>query len=71
MNNRLQNKKPIGLWSAIAIEIGGMIGAGIFSILGIATGITGNLIYVSFNPVMTKNISNCLLDEGSSGMLGR
>ncbi|MGA7470156.1 MAG: APC family permease, partial [Halobacteriota archaeon] len=44
----LQNKKPIGLWSAIAIGIGGMIGAGIFSILGIATEITGNLIYVSF-----------------------
>lgn len=47
-NNKLQNKKPIGLWSAIAIGIGGMIGAGIFSILGIATQITGNLIYVSF-----------------------
>ncbi|MGZ4857383.1 MAG: APC family permease, partial [Methanobacteriaceae archaeon] len=41
-------KKPIGLWSAIAIGIGGMIGAGIFSILGITTQITGNLIYVSF-----------------------
>ena len=37
MNNKLQNKKPLGLWSAIAIGIGGMIGAGIFSILGIAT----------------------------------
>ena len=48
MNNKLQNKKPIGLWSAIAIGIGGMIGAGIFSILGIATEIAGNLIYVSF-----------------------
>jgi amino acid transporter len=48
MNNKLQNKKAIGLWSAIAIGIGGMIGAGVFSILGIATEITGNLIYVSF-----------------------
>jgi len=47
-NDKFQNKKPIGLWSAIAIGIGGMIGAGIFSILGIATEITGNLIYVSF-----------------------
>ena len=48
MNNKLQNKKPIGLWSAIAIGIGGMVGAGIFSILGIATEIAGNLVYVSF-----------------------
>ena len=47
-NDKFQNKKPIGLWSAIAIGIGGMIGAGIFSILGIATEIAGNLIYVSF-----------------------
>jgi amino acid transporter len=48
MDNELQNKKPIGLWSAVALGIGGMIGAGIFSILGIATEIVGNLIYVSF-----------------------
>jgi amino acid transporter len=48
MKNKHQNKKPIGLWSAVAIGIGGMIGAGIFSILGIATEIAGNLIYVSF-----------------------
>ena len=48
MTNKLQNKKPIGLWSAIAIGIGGMVGAGIFSILGIATEIAGNLIYISF-----------------------
>jgi amino acid transporter len=48
MNNHLQAEKPIGLWSAIAIGIGGMIGAGVFSVLGIATEITGNLIYISF-----------------------
>jgi amino acid transporter len=48
MNNHLQAAKPIGLWSAIAIGIGGMIGAGVFSVLGIATEITGNLIYISF-----------------------
>jgi amino acid transporter len=42
------NSKKIGLWSAIAIGIGGMIGAGIFSILGIATKIAGNVVYLSF-----------------------
>jgi amino acid transporter len=41
-------KRAIGLWSAIAIGIGGMVGAGIFSILGVATQISGNAIYVSF-----------------------
>lgn len=46
MKNETQNK--IGLWSAIAIGIGGMIGAGIFSILGIATKIAGNVVYLSF-----------------------
>ncbi len=48
MSKEIQSVKPIGIWSAVAIGIGGMIGAGIFSILGIATTITGNLIYISF-----------------------
>ena len=47
-DNEALNVKPIGIWSAVAIGVGGMIGAGIFSILGIATTITGNLIYISF-----------------------
>ena len=42
------SNKAIGLWSAIAIGIGGMIGAGIFSVLGIATNIVGNVVYLSF-----------------------
>jgi amino acid transporter len=41
-------KKAIGLWSAISIGIGAMIGAGIFSILGVATGIAGHAMYISF-----------------------
>lgn len=41
-------KKPIGLWSAISIGIGAMIGAGIFSILGVAGQIAGSAIWVSF-----------------------
>jgi amino acid transporter len=48
MNKEALNGKSIGIWSAVAIGVGGMIGAGIFSILGIATTITGNLIYISF-----------------------
>ena len=42
------DKKPIGLWSAIAIGIGAMVGAGIFSILGVAAQIAGNAMWISF-----------------------
>jgi len=38
----------MGLWSAISIGIGGMVGAGIFSILGVACEIGGNAVYLSF-----------------------
>jgi amino acid transporter len=38
----------MGLWSAVSIGIGGMTGAGIFSILGIAASISGNALYLSF-----------------------
>ncbi len=41
-------KKDIGLWSAISIGVGGMVGAGIFSILGTACQIAGNAVYISF-----------------------
>jgi amino acid transporter len=44
----MKPKKSIGLWSAVSIGIGGMIGAGIFSILGVATQISGNAVYISF-----------------------
>jgi len=44
----MENKKPIGLLSAVAIGIGGMIGAGIFSILGVAAKISGNAMHISF-----------------------
>ena len=40
MSKDAPDVKPIGIWSAVAIGVGGMIGAGIFSILGIATTIT-------------------------------
>ncbi len=44
----MKTKKPIGLLSAISIGIGGMIGAGIFSILGVAARISGNAMHISF-----------------------
>jgi amino acid transporter len=40
--------KKIGLWAAVSIGIGGMVGAGIFSILGVAAQISGNAVYLSF-----------------------
>lgn len=40
--------KKMGLWSAVSIGVGGMIGAGIFSILGVATQIAGSAVYLSF-----------------------
>ncbi|MFQ6040487.1 MAG: APC family permease [Candidatus Poribacteria bacterium] len=44
----IEGKKSIGLWSAISIGIGGMVGAGIFSIIGVAGQIAGNAVYISF-----------------------
>jgi amino acid transporter len=41
-------RKSIGLFAAISIGVGGMIGAGIFSILGVGTQIAGNAVYISF-----------------------
>ncbi len=38
----------MGLWAATSIGVGGMVGAGIFSILGAASAIAGNALYVSF-----------------------
>jgi len=44
----MSRKKSMGLWAAISVGVGGMIGAGIFSILGIACQIGGNAVYISF-----------------------
>ncbi len=43
-----KTKRTMGLWSAISIGVGGMVGAGIFSILGAASEIAGNALYISF-----------------------
>jgi amino acid transporter len=38
----------IGLWAAVSIGIGGMIGAGIFSILGVVAEVSGSALALSF-----------------------
>jgi amino acid transporter len=42
------NKKAFGLWSAIFLGIGSMVGAGIFIVIGQAGAIAGNLVWLSF-----------------------
>lgn len=45
----MQNEaKAFGLWSAVFLGIGSMVGAGIFVLLGEAGAIAGNLVWVSF-----------------------
>ena len=39
---------PMGFWQASAIGVGGMIGAGIFSVLGVAAGIAGPATGLAF-----------------------
>jgi len=43
-----ENKKAFGLWSAVFLGIGSMVGAGIFIVIGEAGAIAGNLVTVSF-----------------------
>jgi len=43
-----QNTKAFGLWSAVFLGIGSMVGAGIFVLLGEAGAIAGNLVWISF-----------------------
>ncbi|WP_317933153.1 APC family permease [Halioxenophilus sp. WMMB6] len=42
------SQKPIGFWSAVAMGIGAMVGAGIFALLGEASAISGSAVYLSF-----------------------
>ncbi len=41
-------KKAFGLWSAVLLGIGSMVGAGIFIVIGEAGAIAGNLVWLSF-----------------------
>jgi len=40
--------KAFGLWSAVFLGIGAMVGAGIFIVIGLAGSIAGNLVWLSF-----------------------
>ena len=44
----VKNEKSFGLWSAIFLGIGYMVGAGIFIVIGQAGVIAGNLLIISF-----------------------
>lgn len=44
----IQNLRTMGLWSAVSIGVGAMIGAGIFALVGLAIEMAGNLAYLSF-----------------------
>ncbi len=50
-NHSAQENSPanqIGLAAAVSIGIGGMVGAGIFSILGVVAQVAGNAMWLSF-----------------------
>lgn len=47
-NNNEQGSGQIGLVAAVSIGIGGMVGAGIFSILGVVAQAAGNAMWMSF-----------------------
>ncbi len=42
------SKKAFGLWSAVFLGIGSMVGAGIFIVIGQAGAIAGNIVWISF-----------------------
>jgi amino acid transporter len=44
-----QKKKEIGLGEAVAIGIGGMVGGGIFAVLGLAVQLSGGGTYIAFS----------------------
>jgi len=44
----LENKKAFGLWSAVFLGIGSMVGAGIFIVIGQAGAMAGNIVWLSF-----------------------
>ncbi|HED12216.1 MAG TPA: amino acid permease [Gammaproteobacteria bacterium] len=46
--SKISEEKAFGLWSAISLGIGSMVGAGIFIVIGEAGIIAGNLVTVSF-----------------------
>ncbi|WP_456430297.1 APC family permease [Nitratifractor sp.] len=47
-NKTDKNPKAFGLWSAVFLGIGSMVGAGIFIVIGQAGAIAGNIVWLSF-----------------------
>ena len=43
-----ETKKAFGLWSAVFLGIGSMVGAGIFIVIGQAGSMAGNIVWLSF-----------------------
>ncbi|WP_297482858.1 APC family permease [Sulfurimonas sp.] len=43
-----ESKKAFGLWSAVFLGIGSMVGAGIFIVIGQAGAMAGNIVWLSF-----------------------
>ena len=43
-----KSKKAFGLWSAVFLGIGSMVGAGIFIVIGQAGAMAGNIVWLSF-----------------------
>ncbi len=44
----METKKAFGLWSAVFLGIGSMVGAGIFIVIGQAGSMAGNIVWLSF-----------------------
>lgn len=45
---KMKNEKSIGYWSVVAIGIGGMVGGGIFAVLGLAVELAGGGTAIAF-----------------------
>lgn len=41
-------RADVGFWNAVAIEVGLIVGAGLFSLTGVATGIAGTAVFISY-----------------------
>jgi len=44
----MESKKAFGVWSAVFLGIGSMVGAGIFIVIGQAGSMAGNIVWLSF-----------------------
>ncbi|HTY14931.1 MAG TPA: amino acid permease [Methanoregulaceae archaeon] len=53
-------KRTLGVWSAAAVSIGAIIGAGIFVLIGVASGIAGPAVILSFILAGTASLFTAL-----------